>query len=213
MPEQLLTTKNNTRDNLLAGYVIPVLPVKVIVESGQGQLSRGAALGQKTRALGAATPGGGNVGNGTIGSVAMRAKTKKGVYSVVFIGANDFRVFDPEGVELKRGVVGSLYSTDFIQFQITAGGTLFSSDDQFTIIINAGNEKFVHSAAAAVDGSAEIRRILAVDVDATSSDVDSEGYLQGEFNKERVNLNTHALADVQEALEARRIFIKPVIKN
>lgn len=213
MPEQLLTTKTNTRDNLLAGYVIAVLPEKVIVESGQGQLSRGAALGQKTRALGAAAPGGGNVGNGTIGSVTMRVKTKKGVYSVVFIGANDFRVFDPEGVELKRGVVGSLYSTDFIQFQITAGATPFSSDDQFTITINAGNGKFVHSAAASVDGSAEIRRILAFDVDATSADVDSEGYVQGEFNKERVNLNTHVLADVQEALEARRIFIKTVVKN
>lgn len=84
------------------------------------------------------TAGGGNTGNGTIGTLTATAAALAGVYTVTMTGATTFTVSDPNGNALKAGATGAAYSANGIGFTITAGGTAFVAGDTFTVT-NAPN--------------------------------------------------------------------------
>ncbi len=102
-------------DNLQSGDMT-IATQEVTIQSGEGVLKRGTALGQVTRNVPATgTPGGGNTGNGTMTDVQGRRKTKVGTYSLACITAiansGVFSVTDPDGNVLANARVGNYAGT------------------------------------------------------------------------------------------------------
>lgn len=84
----------------------------------------------------ASAAGGGNTGNGTLGTLSVTAgAAQAGAYTVKFTAATVFSVFDPNGRELLGGVTGAAYTDAGITFTITAGGTAFVAGDTFTVTV------------------------------------------------------------------------------
>jgi hypothetical protein len=77
----------------------------------------------------------GNVGNGTISSVAIGLGAVPGSYAVAFTSATAFTVTPPSGGIGGSGVVGTPYSAGGLTFTITAGRTAFSTGDGFTVFV------------------------------------------------------------------------------
>lgn len=70
------------------------------------------------------------------------------------------------------------------------------------------NKKFVKALAASDDGSQTVKEILAVDVDATASDVTAPTYVSGEFDKNKLIYGAGITADAAaEALEGTTLFL------
>jgi len=81
------------------------------------------------------TAGGGNTGNGTIGTLSGTSAAIKGNYTVTMLGATTFRVSDPNGNELKNGATGAAYTAGGVTFTITVGGTPMVAGDTFTVAV------------------------------------------------------------------------------
>lgn len=177
-----------------------------------GNEIRGTLLGKVTKVVPTiGTAGGGNTGNGTITLVVGKAKTKLGIYTILMTGATTFRVFDPDGEELKEGLAAGAYSTEHIAFTFTAGGTPMIAGDSFTVTVTAGSGKYKKSLAAAVDGSQEPCAILAEDTDASSAEKVTLAYHRGAFNEDELTYGTgHTKASVKEALRLKNIYLEPV---
>jgi hypothetical protein len=70
------------------------------------------------------------------------------------------------------------------------------------------SKKFVTALAASDDGSQNVKEILAVDVDATASDVTAPTYVSGEFDKNKLIYGAGITADAAaEALEGTTLFL------
>ena len=68
--------------------------------------------------------------------------------------------------------------------------------------------KYVVSTSAASDGSQNPVAVLAEDIDATSADVTTVGYLSGEFNTAAMTFGTgHTAASVKAALRDLNIYL------
>lgn len=78
----------------------------------------------------------GNTGNGTLGTLSALAAAQPGAYSVVFISATKFEVYDPSGNFVGIGTAGTAFSNQ-VQFTITAGGTAFAAGDGFSVTVTA----------------------------------------------------------------------------
>jgi hypothetical protein len=87
--------------------------------------------------------GGGNVGNGTIGSLSIVSAAvlgniyppvPAGIYTITAESALEFAVSDPTGEVLGTVGVGEAFSSE-IGFTITAGGTAFAEGDYFTVTV------------------------------------------------------------------------------
>lgn len=81
----------------------------------------------------------GNVGNGTMGSVAVNGAVS-GAYALTFISSTAFTVTGPGSESLGGGTVGTEFSAGGLTFTVTAGSTSFAADDGFTITVAAGDE-------------------------------------------------------------------------
>ena len=85
-----------------------------------------------------AAKAGGNTGNGTLGTLSANALAKNGAYTVTFLTATTFNVYDPLGKLLGSGATGTAFSTGGqITFTITAGGTAFVAGDGFVVTVTA----------------------------------------------------------------------------
>lgn len=68
--------------------------------------------------------------------------------------------------------------------------------------------KYIKSLSAATDGSQNPVAVLAEDIDATSADVTTVGYLSGEFNTAAMTFGTgHTAASVKGALRDLNIYL------
>ncbi len=121
-----------------------------------------AAAGQLAVTAAAAS---GNTGNGvlTLASPAYVTGAQVGAYRAVFIepatDLGNFVVFDPSGVEVAKGTVGSAFSNQ-IAFTIADGATDFVAGDAFVITVVADCEviegvKFMSTRDA--DNTVELR--------------------------------------------------------
>jgi hypothetical protein len=205
-------------DNLLAGEQIGNIRSKAIVlASGAGALSRGTILGKKTLLLG--TPVLTGTGNGTIGTVSLGAKAKKGNYLVKCITAatngGTFQVIDPDGNLLPNAVVGTAFTNSQINFTISDGSTDFDTTSLFTVPVGAGSGEYLAAKSDAVDGSQKAVAILIADVDATSAKKPAHIYESGEFNSARVICGkTEDTVDLfVDDLEKRGIIMRSAISN
>lgn len=138
-------------------------------------LKAGAVLGKVTinasSVVGSAAAG--NTGNGTIGTLSAGTGVQAGVYRAVFVEpATDlgtFLVFDPAGVEIGKGVVGTEFSGQVV-FTIADGATDFVAGDAFTITVGAGSGKYKEYDPTNTDGSQTAVAVLYDNVDASLAD-------------------------------------------
>jgi hypothetical protein len=102
---------------------------------------------------------------------AIAAGALPGVYQVVFIEAaangGRFEVFNPDGVAIGSGVVGTAF-TGTVKFTIADGATDFVAGDRFTVTVPADGTKLKEWDPTALDGSALvdgicIKRAIAAD--------------------------------------------------
>lgn len=106
-----------------------------------GLLDIGLIMGRET--IGGGTPaaavaGGGNTGNGTVGSLSAATGEQFGTYTISLTGATTFNVTDPKGVVIGSGTTGVAFANQ-VNFTVTAGGTPFAAGDSFTIAVPAGS--------------------------------------------------------------------------
>jgi hypothetical protein len=163
--------------------------------------------------LGGATLAGGtaNTGAETIGSISPGPLMKRGVYNVVLTSSTAFNVFDPNGVGLAAGTVGTAYSDPQINFTVTTGGGI-AAGDQFGISGVAPTNYWVQNTGGATDGSQNATAILAdVATPTTGSPVTAGIYQMGEFNVNAMTFGPGtSIPAVTAALRALGIFVKPV---
>ncbi|MBU1330874.1 MAG: hypothetical protein KJ884_13035 [Gammaproteobacteria bacterium] len=97
-----------------------------------------AALVAAAATSAAAVADGGNVGNGTLGTLSATSAVAAGAYTVTITNAltGAFSVTGPAGAT-GVGDVGTAYSVGGLQFTLTAGGTEFEDGDSFTITVTA----------------------------------------------------------------------------
>lgn len=146
---------------------------EITVLSGQ-DLAAGAVLGKVTAGAVTTAAKAGNTGNGTLGTVTKGVDVLPGVYDLVIsepgTNAGKFLVFDPTGMLVGIGTVGSAFTSTHISFTLADGATDFASGDGFDITVAAGSGKYVAITDDAIDGSAKAVAILWDAVDATSAD-------------------------------------------
>lgn len=210
-----LNTSTYSPDKLVAGEFPRA--TRVITLTGGAALVAGAVLG-RTVAAGAVTEAAdaGNTGNGVLSAQAAAAGVQIGKYRVVCVepGANvgTFAVFDPNGVEIGRFVVGGAAFNNQITFTIADGATDFIAGDAFTITVAEGAETFKLSAAAAVDGSQEPAAILAEDADPSDGDVQASIYTTGEFNAAALTFGAgHTKASTLWGLSQKNIYLRDTV--
>lgn len=168
---------------LVAGELREQKPVTVI--SGAGALVRGTVLGLIEKALDTPAAGGGNTGDGTIGSVALKEKAQEGDYTLTCIAASadggTFKVIAPDGTRLDDAEVAVAYTSGHIDFTIADGAADFIVGDSFTVPVEAGSLKYEQLDLDGVNGSREARAILLEDADASAADVIAGAYFIGKF--------------------------------
>jgi hypothetical protein len=203
--------------NLLAGSNMPLVTGSVTLLTGEN-LSVGAVLGKITKAIG--TPVGTGTGDGTVGSVAVKAAAQIGNYSLVCTAApseasaNDavFAVYAPDGVRLVDATQAVAYANDHLAFTISnATSADFIVGDSFVVPVEAGSGKCKIANSANEDGSAVPYAVLAADTDATDEDLTAPVYQTGEFNEDALSFGGSDDADThREALKAIGIFLKTI---
>ena len=193
-------------DQLIAGNM--KLVTEHVTITGGAALKRGTVLGQITNG-GITSANGANTGNGTVGSLSTGTRARSGAYKLTAKSATVFAVVNPHGVVLPDATVGVAYVNPELNFTLTAGGTPFVANDNFTLTIAAGSGLYKIAAAAAVDGSQNPVAILVADTDATGGDVGAGIYQMGEFTASAVTLGAGmTLAVAKAALRLLGIFLK-----
>lgn len=198
----------------------PLTHQPITVLSGEGALIRGTVMGQiSVGAAVAAAKAGGNTGAGTLTMDAVtpvRAGAKAGIYTVRLVEAvgagGIWEVKDPDGFNLGQALVGATFDND-LKFASADVGADFIVGDGFDITVAAGSGKWKKAVAAAVDGSATPKAILAEDLDATAADVVGPAYREGEFAHEMLTYGAgHTAVTVEAAFRANAqpIYLKSI---
>ena len=196
MAESLgLTSEAYAFDNIVAGDY-PIVSRSIELITGQN-LVKGTVIGRITMAVGAATKGAGDTGNGVPGAVTAGDAIKLGVYTLLchdasVSGSEIFTVFDPDGVRLEDLTIAVAFSNAHFGITIADGSADFIVGDSFTITVAAGSLKYTQALSASKDGSQLHKNmcILAKDTDATSADVTTTGWITGEYNENSVTFGT-----------------------
>ena len=168
-----------------------------LVFDGADTWLKGTVLGLRKIAAGAVTPGGSNVGDGTVTALALApggpAKVGSYNFECTFPVTNGgvFKLEDPDGNLVADSLtlrVGDGLLTTFsvagLSFVVTEGtGTDFSAGDNFALAVTAVN-KWVYYDSSAVDGSEIPTAILPREEVATGAgDVLRRILIAGEVNE------------------------------
>lgn len=109
-----------------------------------------------------------NVGQGALGALSLKAGAQLGDYALECTaesnGAAVFAVYDPQGNRLADAIEGVAYDNGQLAFTIGTDTptTEFDVGDSFTVTVPKGSGKFVPLSLTAVDGSARVAGISAV---------------------------------------------------
>jgi hypothetical protein len=210
---------STTPDKLFADVLHPVDIKSVTLKSGQGIIARGTVLGitDQSLVLGAITPGGANVGNGTVSAASLGTGAKLGTYTLTCITAasngGTFSVAGPGGSSLPNATVGTAY-TGQINFTIGDGATDWAVNDVITVSVqnNASGGKAVPVDKSKSDGSEDADCVLTDTVDTTDGDVVMTAYKTGSFNRKALIFGGTDNADNHELrLRELGIYIKDVM--
>lgn len=217
MPESLGMTQigENTPDNLFAGD-FPIITEEITIASGAGALTRGTLLGKISLSVPTTGTFVSGTGNGTItdvtGSTATIIETFTLTCTVAAANGGTFSVVGSKTGRLADTVVGTAYTSEYINLTVNDGATDFAVGDKFTIAVAAGSNEYQTSLAAAVDGSQTPDCILARAVDASAAAVVCEGYFSGEFNQSAITYGTgHTAVLTKAGLKTKGIHLKSVV--
>lgn len=133
----------------------------------------GTVLGQYTNATTATYAAtGGNTGNFTCGAITEAAGVVQGVYTIEFIAATKYNVYNPAGVFVAEGATGVAFSAGGLGFTITAGGTAAVAGDSatITVAVNADQGKYDLASLTATNGLQNAAAILFNTLDASGAD-------------------------------------------
>lgn len=181
-------TSETQRDGVYLGECasLNIVNAEVVVLSGSGALKPGQVLGLVseggTQTVTSAA-GGGNTGNGTMGSLTADAGAPAGTYSVQIIepaiDGGRFRVERPDGSLDGAGSVGTAYNGT-INFTLADGTTDFVAGDSFNVTVSYGSStKYAPHDPAGNDGREVAAAILFSAADATSSDKKTVATVRG----------------------------------
>jgi hypothetical protein len=128
----------------------------VTVLSGQN-LKAGAVVGRTSIGVGRANiPAVVGTGNGTMSALFPGPEVEKGNYVVKCITAvangGVFSVTTPSGKLLPNATVATPYRSRHINFTLNDGATDFIVNDQFTIVVEAGNPAVVGTGNGTISG-------------------------------------------------------------
>jgi hypothetical protein len=160
---------------------------EIVVLSGSGALVPGTVLGQVTeggtQTVAAAVAGGGNTGNGTVGSLTGDAGAPTGTYTIEIVepasNGGTFRVEKPDGTLDGTGTIGAAYNGS-INFTVADGAADFVVGDRFSVAVSyASSAKYAPHDPAGTDGRETGVAILFHAVDATSGDVKTVATVRG----------------------------------
>lgn len=147
----------------------------VTIASGQ-DLKAGHVLGKLSATSISGSADSDNTGDGTIGSLSINSGAVNGDYRAVVTepatDAGTFNVYDPNGVFIDDGTVGSAFSGGGVDFTISDGGTDFVAGDAFTITVSGSGEHKEYDPSN-TDGSDTAVAVLYDNVDATGGAVDA----------------------------------------
>lgn len=146
-----------------------------IMVTGQGAIvPAGTVIGKQLTGTAAIAAAAGNTGNGVLGAVTVSSPAKQGVYHGAFVGAvanlGNFELFDPNGVFVGTGIVGTVFAKGGLSFTIADGGTDWVVGDAFLITVTATAIKITPCVATATDGSQIAAGILWGNTDARTAD-------------------------------------------
>jgi len=193
-------------DQLIAGNL------KLVTQQARiasGNLKRGSILGQKSTDSVTTAAGAGNTGNGTLGSISIGASPKYGVFTLTASSATTFTVTDPEGNAQANATVGTAYTSDTVNFTLTAGGTAFVAGDSFTLEVVEATGDYILSVKSANDGSQNPSAVLVTDTDASSAAQTAGVYVMGEFNQAAITFDgSWSLDGIRAELRKVAIFLK-----
>jgi hypothetical protein len=146
----------------------------------------------------------GNTGNPAFGVIAVGAAGLVGAYVLTFTAATKFDVEDPSGVKIGSGTTGVAFNKAGIGFTLTAGGTAAAAGDSFSILVAAGNGKYVPYVAAGAAGPADA--ILYNHLDAATGDTRAVAFVRDcEVNRKALT-GWDAVAEAQ--LTARGVIVR-----
>jgi len=142
-------------------------------------LVAGTVLGKINNSIAApvGAADGGNIGDATIGSITVGTKAKVGVYNVNFLMADGvniglFEVLDPDNKKIGIASVGVAFTSEHVNFTISAGAAASADGDTFTVTVltNADAGKYIKAVKAATDGSSQPVGVLTEDVTTAVSE-------------------------------------------
>lgn len=129
--------------------------VVTVYEGSEVTYQIGTVLGKTLVSGSAVATAGTNTGTGTVGTITVSGSAVVGAYKVVIQQAVTdkglFTVFNPDGVSVGSGQVGSVFSGGGLSFTIS-DATDFVVGDTFTIAVT-GTVKYKRVEATATDGS------------------------------------------------------------
>lgn len=139
----------------------PILPAGVVL----GETLDGASATYAANA--------GNTGNFTCGTVTLGAGVVEGTYSLDFIAATVFNVYQPNGELIGEGHTGVAFSAAGLGFTLTAGNTPAVAGDGATIAIaaNANVGLWAPVNLSGADGTQNAAGILFNETDASQGNV------------------------------------------
>lgn len=114
-------------------------------------------------------------GTGLMSAISLGPDAQNGAYRIQLLATSatgEFEVIAPDGTKLRRGQVGTAYTSTHVNFTIANGGTMTSGDYYNMVVAKpaAGSDKFTILAPTTYNGSHIAAGVLYAAVDATSAD-------------------------------------------
>jgi len=136
------------------------------------KLAAGTVLGLLSSGAATSAAGGGNTGNGTMGTVTVTSPAQVGAYTLTITAAaanaGDFSVTAPDGTVIGTGTVAVAFSAGGLAFTLADGTTDFAVGDTFTITVTKVPGHHVAYDNGASDGSQAAVAILGAYTDSTA---------------------------------------------
>ncbi|MBZ5761579.1 hypothetical protein LAV84_18305 [Rhizobium sp. VS19-DR104.2] len=137
---------NEERSNRISRTVETAAGIAFGQPAFRGAGDHGVIAGAAFAATGTASAAAGNTGTSTVSAPVITAGAKSGRYQAVLQATSataQFQVFDPEGLMIGVGKVGTAFSAGGVAFTITAGGTPTVGDTYYIDVVFTSNGIFV----------------------------------------------------------------------
>ena len=117
---------------------------KVTIKTAETLVPGEVLARELTAATVTSAAGAGNTGDGVMGTITPSALAREGVYQLIVEGGSTgveaFVVYDPDGVAIGKGAVGSAFSAGGLAFTLADGSQDFVVGDRIVITVTQATE-------------------------------------------------------------------------